>query len=158
MPQRKLLYVDSLATSLLTVHSGAWEPLSRPQECSLIGAQVASYRSATGLLYKPDEDNCTNPEVFHKTHSLPVSVIVRVNRLRLFHVILRAKLPALHHLLDSLINADGAWPQAILSDSQWAMDILGCEAPQGADRTLESWVCVARQFSAESWKALLKVV
>ena len=65
MPQRKLLYVDSLATSPLTVHSGAWEPLSRPQESSLIGAQVASYRSATGLLYKPDEDNCTNPEVFH---------------------------------------------------------------------------------------------
>ena len=28
MPQRKLLYVDRLATSLLTVHSGAWEPLS----------------------------------------------------------------------------------------------------------------------------------
>ena len=28
-PPRKLHYVDSLASTLLAVHSGAWEPLSR---------------------------------------------------------------------------------------------------------------------------------
>ena len=36
---RKLLYLETLATPLLTVPSGAWEPLGHDQERILVGAQ-----------------------------------------------------------------------------------------------------------------------
>ena len=142
------LYIDSLATVLLTTHCGAWDALSGPQRQRLDSCQVTSYRRATGKVWKCDGDNLSNDEVFDKAAKVPVTVTIMLARLRVFHRLTNHKAQELLALVDMSFNIGDSWFHQVMLDLQAASQMLHRKAPVTSN-SIQDWIDYARSVDAK---------
>ena len=139
-----------MQTPLLTVHAGASEPLTDAQERSLLASQCAAYRAAMGQTYKEGKTLQNNCEIFDRAKRAPVTVVIRLARIRLLHVIANADSPPLHALLDELIAFGAGWACAIGDDCKWAHAMLGRKSPDSLTGNLVDWIAEARTVTPQN--------